>query len=299
MRLSRIWILSASVALGSQTLPEGLEQVYLPTVSPGVESVTSARETLAALLRDRRREVGVRFTKGGLTSIDITKFDNRYELAALLKGGNYGDLSSYTYDDDHNLRYLQYKTVSILEDRIELSPRVAFYYADVLGVPIRVARKRAPDGFPYVIVLGHGLSLHFQKPDLKDAEKAADALQSIQQGVRKGEEEAARFEVLATRYRALAVKPPVTEEQRRFIVQANALNQQKDYRRAIELYRRALAVDPVSYPAAYFNMALLSAQVGGYRQAIGFMKQYLLLEPEAKDARSAQDKIYEWEILLE
>jgi len=25
------------------------------------------------------------------------------------------------------------------------------------------------------------------------------------------------------------------------------------------------------------------------------MKKYLLLEPEATDARSAQDKIYEWE----
>lgn len=29
------------------------------------------------------------------------------------------------------------------------------------------------------------------------------------------------------------------------------------------------------------------------------MKQYLLLEPEAKDARSAQDKIYEWELMIQ
>jgi hypothetical protein len=28
------------------------------------------------------------------------------------------------------------------------------------------------------------------------------------------------------------------------------------------------------------------------------MKHYLLLEPQAKDARSAQDKIYEWELML-
>jgi len=45
-------------------------------------------------------------------------------------------------------------------------------------------------------------------------------------------------------------------------------------------------------------MALLSAQLGRYRQAIAHMNQYLLLEPEARDARSAQDKIYEWEALL-
>jgi hypothetical protein len=28
------------------------------------------------------------------------------------------------------------------------------------------------------------------------------------------------------------------------------------------------------------------------------MKQYLTLEPDAKDARSAQDKIYEWELMM-
>lgn len=29
------------------------------------------------------------------------------------------------------------------------------------------------------------------------------------------------------------------------------------------------------------------------------MKKYLLLEPEASDARGAQDKIYEWEGIIE
>jgi hypothetical protein len=28
------------------------------------------------------------------------------------------------------------------------------------------------------------------------------------------------------------------------------------------------------------------------------MKKYLLIEPDASDARSAQDKIYEWEIMM-
>ena len=28
------------------------------------------------------------------------------------------------------------------------------------------------------------------------------------------------------------------------------------------------------------------------------MKKYLMLEPEATDARSAQDKIYEWKALI-
>jgi hypothetical protein len=29
------------------------------------------------------------------------------------------------------------------------------------------------------------------------------------------------------------------------------------------------------------------------------MKKYLLLEPDASDARGAQDKIYEWEIMTQ
>jgi len=55
-------------------------------------------------------------------------------------------------------------------------------------------------------------------------------------------------------------------------------------------------MDPVSYPAAYSNLALLTAQLKNYEGAIFYMKKYLLLGPEAADARNAQDKIYEWEI---
>lgn len=57
-------------------------------------------------------------------------------------------------------------------------------------------------------------------------------------------------------------------------------------------------VDPVSYPEAYFNLALLSAQMQRFKPAIAYMKQYLLLAPDAKDARAGQDKIYEWELML-
>lgn len=88
------------------------------------------------------------------------------------------------------------------------------------------------------------------------------------------------------------------EEQRKYVVQANALNRLKDYYGAIGLYLKAIDVDPVSYPGAYFNLALLNAQLRRYNAAVSYMKQYLLLVPDAKDARSAQDKIYEWEIMM-
>jgi tetratricopeptide (TPR) repeat protein len=103
------------------------------------------------------------------------------------------------------------------------------------------------------------------------------------------------FEPIAAKYRALSVKPTVSEEQRKYIVQANSFNQQKQYSKAIELYKKAIEVDQTAYPAGYSNLSLLLAQINNYDAAIYYMKKYLMLEPEASDARSAQDKIYEWE----
>ena len=103
------------------------------------------------------------------------------------------------------------------------------------------------------------------------------------------------FKPIAARYRELKVKPPVSEEQRKFIVQANSFNEKKMYVQAIQLYGKAIEVDQTAYPAGYSNLALLLAQINSYDAAIYYMKKYLLLEPEGSDARSAQDKIYEWE----
>jgi tetratricopeptide (TPR) repeat protein len=107
------------------------------------------------------------------------------------------------------------------------------------------------------------------------------------------------FEKKAAEYRDLKVKPQISEEQRKFIVQANAFNQQKNYVKAIELYTKAIEVDQTAYPAGYSNLALLSAQINNFSAAINYMKRYLLLEPTATDARSAQDKIYEWEAMMQ
>ena len=108
----------------------------------------------------------------------------------------------------------------------------------------------------------------------------------------------ATFKPKAAQYCALKVKPPVTEEQRKYIVQANSFNEKKVYTKAIELYNKAVEVDQTAYPAGYSNLALLSAQINKFDAAIYYMKMYLLLEPEASDARSAQDKIYEWEVSI-
>ena len=77
------------------------------------------------------------------------------------------------------------------------------------------------------------------------------------------------------------------------------LSQKMDYQSAIDIYNKAIDVDPTSYPAAYFNMALLCAQIKNYIGAIYYMNKYLMLEPDATDSRGAQDKIYEWELIIQ
>jgi tetratricopeptide (TPR) repeat protein len=114
---------------------------------------------------------------------------------------------------------------------------------------------------------------------------------------KKEEERKALFVQKVKEYHLTKDKPVVSEEQRKFIVQANLFSQQKNYARAIELYNKVLDIDPVAYPAAYSNLALLCAQVNNFKGAIDYMKKYLLLDPQASDSRSAQDKIYEWEAM--
>ena len=98
--------------------------------------------------------------------------------------------------------------------------------------------------------------------------------------------------------RALNVKPSIPEEQRKYIVKANLFNQQKEYEKAIEQYEKAIGIDQTSYPGAFYNLALLFAQVQNYNTAIYYVQLLLLLEPEAQDTRAARDKIYEWETMM-
>lgn len=163
-------------------------------------------------------------------------------------------------------------------------------------------QKEWTDGSLYEIRFPELVTLKFA--DFSKAQKAADGLLYIQNREKKLEEERnnrqlAAFESVAADYRSLPTKPKLTEEQRKIVVQANAFSQQKNYKKAIEKYQTAIGIDPVAYPAAYHNLALLHAQENDLVPAIFHMKHYLLLAPEAADSRAAQDKIYEWEAMLE
>lgn len=135
---------------------------------------------------------------------------------------------------------------------------------------------------------------------LKDLTKAADNLYVVQHTLENLTEKQNKslllFEPIAAEYRSSSVKPTINEDERRLIVQANQSTQEKQYNLAIDLYNKIIERSPTSYPAAYFNLALLYEQQHYYTFAITSMKKYLMLVPDAPDARSAQDKIYGWEL---
>ncbi len=86
----------------------------------------------------------------------------------------------------------------------------------------------------------------------------------------------------------------LTEDGRRYVVQANTYLQAKRYAAAIDAYGEVIKASPC-WPDAYFNRAHMFAHAKRYHAAITTMRHYLMLSPDATNARTAQDKIYEWE----
>jgi hypothetical protein len=108
----------------------------------------------------------------------------------------------------------------------------------------------------------------------------------------------AKFKIKSSEYLSQKTNLSISEEQRKFIVQANSANEEKNYKKAIELYENLIQLNEFNYPDAYYNMALIATQLEDYQLAIFNMKKYLILAPNADDARKAQDKIYEWEFKI-
>jgi len=106
------------------------------------------------------------------------------------------------------------------------------------------------------------------------------------------------FQGVVTQYRAANPKPVMPEVAHKFKVQAEFAVQEKRLDKAIELYGKALEVVPW-WPEGHYNLALVLGETRKYRDAMLEMKRYLLLAPDAPEARAAQDKIYQWESVAE
>jgi tetratricopeptide (TPR) repeat protein len=106
----------------------------------------------------------------------------------------------------------------------------------------------------------------------------------------------AKFQETLAKYPTPGSRPPLTEEARRFKIQAEAAVERKDFAQALNAYGLAVGEAPW-WSEGFFNTALLFAEQKNYRGAIRNMKRFLLLEPSHPKARDAQDQIYRWEAL--
>lgn len=94
----------------------------------------------------------------------------------------------------------------------------------------------------------------------------------------------------------VAMKLALSEEARKYKVQAEGAVRDKKFKDAADLYKEALDVAPW-WPEGHFNRALVLGETGDYEMAMREMKRYLQIVPDAPNARAAQDKIYDWERL--
>jgi formylglycine-generating enzyme required for sulfatase activity len=104
------------------------------------------------------------------------------------------------------------------------------------------------------------------------------------------------FQEVVAKYLAAKPKPVLSEEAHKYKVQAEFLVQEKQFDKAVGLYGKALNIAPW-WPEGHFQLALVLGETKKYRDATREMKRYLLLAPDGADARAAQDKIYQWEVV--
>jgi formylglycine-generating enzyme required for sulfatase activity len=103
---------------------------------------------------------------------------------------------------------------------------------------------------------------------------------------------------VVAQYKAAKPKPELSEEARKYKVQAEFLAQEKQTDKAIALYGKALEIAPW-WAEGHYKLGLLLGEKKKYRDGMVEMKRYLLLAPEGAEARAAQDKIYQWEVVAE
>lgn len=128
----------------------------------------------------------------------------------------------------------------------------------------------------------------------QNADRFADALFILAHSPSPDPAQDPDFQKVVQQHRAVAGRSAVSEEVRAHRVAAEAAVKEKRFEDAVNEYGEALKVAP-GWPQGHFNRGLILAEVGAYGAAGREMKRYLLLEPDAENARQVQDKIYEWQ----
>ena len=104
----------------------------------------------------------------------------------------------------------------------------------------------------------------------------------------------AAFQEESRKYREMRVKPVLPEEAHKYDVQGDFAVEKKNLAAAADRYGEALKIAPW-WPEGHFKRGVILADIERYDEGVDEMKKFLLLAPDAKEARAAQDNIYKWE----
>jgi tetratricopeptide (TPR) repeat protein len=109
-----------------------------------------------------------------------------------------------------------------------------------------------------------------------------------------GDAEIAKLrQALVRLYPRLPARPPLPEPARRFFAEGQAFARADDYVGAAESFGKVTTIAPW-FPNGQFNLALVQERAGDYGPAILSMETFLKLAPNSRNARVAQDRLYEW-----
>ena len=104
----------------------------------------------------------------------------------------------------------------------------------------------------------------------------------------------ADFQQKAAAWRALPVKPALSDDVKRERLLAENAVSEKRFQDAVSHYEAGLKLNPM-WPEGHFNAALVSAELTNYDKAVWHMRAYLELVPNAPDTRSAREQIVIWQ----
>lgn len=136
--------------------------------------------------------------------------------------------------------------------------------------------------------------LHFVFSERADAEAFLQAWHDARLAAHGAGDGDRDFAERAALWRLRTAKPPLSEAANRHRVVAEGATRARDYARAIEEFEAALETDPM-WPSGNFNLALLYEATEEWDEAVRYMRRFLLLEPDSREATAARDKIILWE----
>ena len=183
------------------------------------------------------------------------------------------------------------------------SKRILVYrFEDIGNIRLAIHDQFDSPNFYYLAYLSNNNNEYRSFPtcsrgqwSVERAKKLADALLRLKMDFEdRSNRDANEFLKVVSEYRNASHKPELSEEARKYKIQAELAIKEKRFDDSVDRYNQAIQIAPW-WPEGHFNRALILGELKRYREAIVEMNRYLQLTPDALDARAARDKVYEWE----